>query len=215
MLDKLHKIFPMLEDGLLLEVFQNGTSRNLHNSEILFSTGSKINYSFIVLEGSLRVLRENEEGKEHYLYHIYAGEICAMSVSCCMNNSVSKVKVISESNAKIITIPTFMIEKWMVKYDSWKKFIIKTYDFRFENMLEAIDSIAFYKMDARVLKYLYDKSQASASSTLDITHQEIAYELNSTRVVISRLLKQLEHKNILQLRRNKIILSRGSLSKEK
>lgn len=213
MLEKLQKILPQLEANLLHEMEQNGTLRKLDKEEILFSAGHEVSDFPIVLSGSLRILREDGEGNEHYLYHIFAGETCAMSLTCCMSNKPSKVKIIAEDDSEIAIIPTFLMDQWVSKYSSWKSFVTRTYNFRFDDLLETIDSIAFSNMDDRLLKYLYDKSLAIASSTLPVTHQGIAYELNTTRVVISRLLKQLENKGLLKLGRNKIILAKGSLSK--
>lgn len=213
MLEQLKKLLPLLEVGLLQEMDQNGFLKKLDKEEILFSAGHEIKDFPLVLSGSLRILREDGEGNEHYLYHIFAGETCAMNLTCCMGNRPSKVKIIAEEDSEIAIIPTFLLEQWITKYSSWKSFVTQTYSYRFDDLLETIDSIAFSNLDERLLKYLYDKSRALASSTLPITHQDIAYELNSTRVVISRLLKQLEKKELLQLGRNKIILAKGSLTK--
>jgi CRP/FNR family transcriptional regulator len=213
MLAKLQKTFIGLEEGLLQEMVQNGSLRKLEKEEILFSAGHRVSDFPLVLSGSLRILREDGEGNEHYLYHIFAGETCAMSLTCCMSNRPSKVKIIAEEDSEIAIIPTFLMDQWMTKFPSWKSFVTQTYNFRFDDLLETIDSIAFANLDQRLLKYLYDKSRAIASSTLPITHQDIAYELNTTRVVISRLLKQLEKKELLKLGRNKIELAKGSLTK--
>lgn len=213
MLARLQKIFPGFEDGLHQEMDQNGFLRKLEKEEILFSAGHQVSDFPLVLTGSLRILREDGDGNEHYLYHLFAGETCAMSLTCCMSNRPSKVKIIAEEDSEIAIIPTFLMDQWMTKYPSWKSFVTQTYNFRFDDLLETIDSIAFTNLDERLLKYLYDKSRAIASSTLPITHQDIAYELNTTRVVISRLLKQLEKKELLKLGRNKIELAKGSLTK--
>jgi len=213
MISRLKKVFPTLEDGLLQDMEDNGHVRKLVKDEILFSAGHTVGDFPMVLSGTLRVLREDGEGNEHYLYHLYPGETCATSLTCCMSNRPSKVKVVAEEDSELALIPTFLMDQWMTKFQSWKNFVSRTYNFRFDDLLETIDSIAFSNMDDRLLKYLYDKSRALATSTLLITHQDIAYELNTTRVVISRLLKQLEKKGLLELGRNKIILSKGSLAK--
>jgi CRP/FNR family transcriptional regulator len=215
MLEKLSKSFPILEKDLLSEMAQNGTFRKLESEELLFSSGHSVDAFPMVLSGTLRIVREDGEGKEHYLYHIYPGESCAMSLTCCMSDRPSKVKIIAEEDSEVAIIPTFLLDKWMDKYPTFKAFVTRTYNFRFDDLLETIDSIAFHNMDERLLKYLYDKSRAIASSTLTVTHQNIAYELNTTRVVISRLLKQLEKDGLLTLGRNKIILGKGSLEKSK
>ncbi|MCK5781174.1 MAG: Crp/Fnr family transcriptional regulator [Flavobacteriales bacterium] len=213
MLEQLQKVFPSLDQNLMVEMVQNGSLKKLDKEEILFSAGHEVSDFPLVLSGSLRILREDGEGNEHYLYHIFAGETCAMSLTCCMSHRPSKVKIVAEDDSEIAIIPTFLMDSWMTKYPSWKSFVTRTYNFRFDDLLETIDSIAFSNMDQRLLKYLYDKSRAIASSTLPVTHQGIAYELNTTRVVISRLLKQLENKGLLKLGRNKIELEKGSLTK--
>lgn len=214
MLDKLIKAFPILEKELLSEMALNGSYKKLIQEEPLFMSGHEVSAFPMVLSGTLRIIREDGEGHEHYLYHIYPGESCAMSLTCCMSDRPSKVKIIAEEESEVAIIPTFLLDQWMDKYPTFKSFVTRTYNFRFDDLLETIDSIAFHNMDERLLKYLYDKSRALATSTLNVTHQNIAYELNTTRVVISRLLKQLERDGLLQLGRNKIILSKGSLEKK-
>ena len=213
MINRLRKSFPMLEDGLITEMDKNGVVRKLEKEEVLFSAGHEVSDFPLVLSGTLRILREDGDGNEHYLYHLFAGETCAMSLTCCMSNKPSKVKIIAEEDSEVAIIPTFLMDQWMTKYVGWKSFVTKSYNLRFEDLLETIDSIAFSNMDQRLLKYLYDKSSAIASNLLPVTHQGIAYELNTTRVVISRLLKQLENEGLLKLGRNKIELSKGNLSR--
>ena len=213
MKEKISHIFPALEEALVTEIVQNSNLKKLDKEEILFSAGHKVSDFPMVLSGSLRILREDGEGNEHYLYHIFAGETCAMSLTWCMSNKPSKVKIIAEEDSDVVIVPTFLMDLWMTKFHTWKSFVTRTYNFRFDDLLETIDSIAFSNMDERLLKYLYDKSRAIAASTLNITHQDIAYELNTTRVVISRLLKQLEKKGLLTLGRNKIELAKGTLAK--
>ena len=153
---------------------------------------------------SIKILREDHEGNELLMYYLNSGDTCAMSLTCCVQNAQSEIKAVCEEEATLIMIPVTYMDEWMIKYKSWKEFVMQTYQNRFKELLETIDSIAFTKLDERLLKHLKEKSENSTSNMLDTTHQEIAYELNSSREVISRLLKQLENKAVIRLHRNKI-----------
>lgn len=152
----------------------------------------------------VKVLREDENGEELLLYFLERGDTCAMTLSCCLGNSISEIKAVAETDAKLIMLPIQKMTEWMQKYRSWQEFILQSYQSRMKEMLEAIDTIAFLKMDERLLKYLQDKAMVNQEEYITTTHQEIAYELHTSRVVISRLLKKLEKEEKIQLHRNRI-----------
>jgi CRP/FNR family transcriptional regulator len=133
-----------------------------------------------------------------------SGDTCAMSLTCCIAKSVSKIRAIADEDTEVIMIPIAKMSLWFSNNDSWRSFILQSYQVRFDEMLETIDTLAFMKMDERLFKYLKDKVKLSASTDLEITHQNIAEDLNTSRVVVSRLLKQLEKDEKIALGRNKI-----------
>jgi CRP/FNR family transcriptional regulator len=156
--------------------------------------------------GAIKVSREDEDGHELFLYYLQGGQTCSMSFTCCMMNKKSEIRTIAEENTKMIGIPIRYVDEWMTKYQSWKNFVMQTYDFRMMELVRTIDSIAFHHMDERLLAYLDKKAKATHSKIINATHQEIAYDLNASREAVSRLLKQLENDGRVKLGRNKIEL---------
>ncbi|MEO9474752.1 MAG: Crp/Fnr family transcriptional regulator [Cyclobacteriaceae bacterium] len=158
----------------------------------------------IVLEGLLRVMRIDENGNEVFLYYLQGGETCAMSITCCLEGKKSIFSVVAENDSILWMIPMSYLDTWVVKYVSFRKFIFNSYQIRFDELLQTVDSIAFMKMDERVYRYLLDKKQALGTYIIQTTHEQIAKELNTSRVVISRLLKQLEREEKIEQYRNRI-----------
>jgi len=151
-------------------------------------------------------MREDETGNELFLYFLSPGQTCSMSFTCCMMNKKSAIRTIAEEDTRFIGIPIKYVDQWMTKYQSWKNFIMLSYDSRMTELVRTIDSIAFQKMDERLITYLQQKSLATQSKTIITTHQAIAQDLNASREAISRLLKQLEQDGQVRLGRNKIDL---------
>ncbi|MCB9045537.1 MAG: Crp/Fnr family transcriptional regulator [Chitinophagales bacterium] len=166
--------------------------------------GQTIRQIPIIIEGSVKVLREDDEGHELLLYYVNANESCAMTFTCCMEHSISEIKAVAEDDVTFMAVPVSVMDSWLVKYPSWKNFVMRTIRVRFNELLNTIDQIAFQKLDDRLVNYLKEKVKATGSSLLNLSHQEIANELASSRVVISRLLKKLENDNKLLLYRNQI-----------
>ena len=205
--DLLTDSFPELkEPGLLRDIENNGKLVCLKADERLIGYGERITSMPLILEGSISVLRRNDQNNEMFLYYLQPGETCAMSLTCCMADKKSQVKAIAEEESKVVMLPVQFMDEWIMRYPSWKTFVMDTYRKRFEELLYVVDSVAFHNMDKRLWQYLWDKSSARNSHTLEVTHQKIAEELNSTREVISRLLKRLEKENKLSLGRNRITL---------
>lgn len=193
-----------LEEGLIKEMLTTGHSRQLMAGAPLISPGTTGSHMPLVISGTLRIMREDEEGKELFLYYLEGGEACAMSISCCMSEHTLGFKALAETNVSLWMVPLNLLNEWMGKYSSFRKFIIDSYQARFDELMHTIDSIAFMNMDERLLKYLLDKKQSSGSYVIDKTHEQIATELNTSRVVISRLLKKLEREEKVELYRNRI-----------
>lgn len=203
----IHQNFPELTDvGLIKEIGEGVKIVRVKTDDKIMDYGAEIRYIPLLISGALKILRLDQDGNELILYYIQAGETCAMSLTCCMTHKKSEIRAVAEEDSEIIMIPSALMDSWMNKYPSWKNFVMSTYRTRFEELLHTIDSIAFHKMDERLWRYLIDKSTINNSHELETTHQRIAEELNSTREVISRLLKQLEKQGKIVLGRNKITL---------
>ncbi|MTI39832.1 Crp/Fnr family transcriptional regulator [Fulvivirga lutimaris] len=192
------------EPALVQEIYDNGRSKKVVAGEVIVKPGQNNNYVPLVLDGVLKVTRHDDDGSEIFLYYLEGGDTCAMSISCCLDNSKSQISASAEEDSTIWMIPIEYLDSWIAKYQSFRRFIFNSYRERFDEMLLAIDSMAFMKMDERLYKYLLDKKQSSGSFEIKKTHEQIAKELNTSRVVISRLLKQLENEEKIEQSRNKI-----------
>ena len=200
------QVFPDIYERSTVEVIlETAKLKKLRADDWMVDIGDPILYMPLLLKGQLRILREDEEGHELLLYYIRPGETCAMSLTCCSGNAVSNVRAVAEEDTELLLLPIQIIDEWTTKYPSFKSFILKTYQKRFEELLNTIDSIAFHNLDDRLTQLLKQKSEKEGSE-LKTTHQELANQLNSSREVISRLLKQMERKGKIQMGRNKITL---------
>jgi CRP/FNR family transcriptional regulator len=191
--------------NLLGEIKKFARVKHVAQDETLITPGEKIFFVPIVRKGVLRIVRQGDDGREVFLYHLYPGQTCAMAINCCQSHKESMIKAIAEDDTEVLQIPVGMVEDWF-KYPEWKTFINSTYSSRFAELLEVIDLIAFHNMDRQVLHYLKERSKASNSRVIQITHQQIADELHTHREAISRLLRTMEQKDMLRLGRNSIEL---------
>ncbi|WP_166964701.1 Crp/Fnr family transcriptional regulator [Yeosuana marina] len=198
------KFNQILDEDLLKEIFESGIYKEFKKDDIIIDINQPLNYIPLLLTGTIKILREDNHGNELLLYFLESGDTCAMSLTCCLKTSKSNIRAVAESDSSLVLIPTSKIHYWFQTNDSWRNFILEAYQIRFNEMLETIDTLAFMKMDERVYKYLIDKVKLSASTDLGIKHNDIAEDLNTSRVVISRILKQLENEKKIKLSRNKI-----------
>lgn len=194
----------LFERELLEEINQVGTFKEIPEGFKLIEIGDYIRSMPLLISGAIKVIREDSEGDELLLYFLERGDTCAMTLSCCIGQTKSEIRAVAELDTKLVMIPIQKMEEWTGKYRSWRNFVFESYHNRLMEMLEAIDSIAFMKMDERLLKYLGDKVKIAQDKMVHTTHQEIAYELHTSRVVISRLLKNLENLGKIKLHRNNI-----------
>ena len=160
----------------------------------------------LILKGSLKILTEDDEGKELLLYYLEVGDTCAITLTLDTHGKKSKIRAIAEEYVEILFLPVDRVDEWMVKYKKWRHFIMETYNYRLNEMLEAVDTLAFQNMEERLLKYLRDKSMVTSDNEIHNTHAQIANNLNSSRVVISRILAKLEINGRIKYSRNKIEL---------
>jgi CRP/FNR family transcriptional regulator len=196
----------LLEPELIVEMGEVGRIRETTSDEIIMHVGDELKMIPIVLSGSIKVSRENDEGNELLLYYIEGGDTCAMTLQCCVHKIDSHIKATSMEPSLLMMFPVAKMEDWMDKYKSWREYILQNYHTRLTELMETIDAMAFMRLDERLLKYLTDQAKLLGTLELNHTHQQIADDLHSSRVVISRLLKQLENKGIIEIHRNKLIL---------
>ena len=196
----------LFEEELLSEILTVGEYKKVPEGQELIDIGSSIKFMPLIISGAIKILREDENGDELVLYFIEQGDTCAMTITCCIGQSKSKIRAVAEVETILLMIPVQKIGEWMNTYQSWQSFILQSYHERMQELLEAIDTIAFLNMDERLLKYLKDKAMINRSEVIHATHKEIANDLHTSRVVVSRLLKALEIKQESQLNRNQITL---------
>jgi CRP/FNR family transcriptional regulator len=196
----------LFEEKLLQEISEIGTYKKVNEGDKLIEVGQYIKAMPLLISGAIKILRDDDDGDELLLYFLEKGNTCAMTLSCCIGQSKSEIRAIAELDTELIMIPVSKMEEWTVQYKSWRDFVFQSYHNRLMELLTTIDNIAFLKMDERLIKYLKDKSTITKSNTIKSTHQDIAFELHTSRVVISRLLKTLENQNKISLNRNSITL---------
>jgi CRP/FNR family transcriptional regulator len=194
----------IFEEALLDEIAKVAVFKEFKADDYLIEIGDYIKTMPLLLTGAIKILREDENGDELLLYFLERGDTCAMTLTCCMGQSKSRIRAIAETNGTMLMIPVEKMEEWLTKYKTWRNFVFDSYNVRLNEMLEAIDTLAFMNLDERLYKYLTDKAKVIGDTEIKNTHQEIAYEMHTSRVVISRLLKALELKGKIKLHRNKI-----------
>ncbi|MFY8067105.1 MAG: Crp/Fnr family transcriptional regulator [Flavobacterium sp.] len=194
----------IFEEALLDEIAKVAVYKEFKADDYLIEIGDYIKTMPLLLTGAIKILREDENGDELLLYFLERGDTCAMTLTCCMGQSKSRIRAIAETDGAMLMIPVEKMEEWLTKYKTWRNFVFDSYNVRLNEMLEAIDTLAFMNLDERLYKYLTDKAKVIGDTEIKNTHQEIAYEMHTSRVVISRLLKALELNGKIKLHRNKI-----------
>lgn len=194
----------LFEDKLLDEIEAVGVCRKVKQGEILMDIGQRITAMPLLFSGAIKIMREDENGDELILYFIEKGDTCAMTFSCCMGTGKSEIRAVAEVETELLMIPIEKMEEWLSRYSSWRQFILDSYHTRLSELMETVDTLAFMKMDERLFKYLRDKAMVTHDDMIYATHQQVAHDLHTSRVVISRLLKQMEKEGKIELHRNQI-----------
>ena len=192
------------EEPLLEEIASVGVLREVAAGEKLLEIGEYIKGMPLLLAGVIKILREDQDGDELLLYYLEQGDTCSMTMSCCMGQTRSEIRAVAETDARLIMVPVRKMEEWTARYRSWRTFVFESYNQRLNELFLTIDSIAFMNMDERLAAYLREKIRIGNDPIIRNTHREIAYDLHSSRVVISRLLKKLERMGKIELHRNHI-----------
>lgn len=206
MLSLSEKLKHLLEPKLINEIVETGKIMSFHEGDVIIDYNKNIKFMPLVISGTIRVMRKDEEDREILLYYLSSNESCAMAYTCCMEARKSEIKAIAEDNVEILAIPHEKLDEWLIKYPSWKSYVFNSFTQRFNELLKSIESIAFHKLDERLVLYLKNKSKITGKSSIQLSHNQIAEEMGTSRVVISRLLKQLENDKKLLLYRNEIKL---------
>ncbi len=201
--------FKLVFEPELLDIIEKtGHLITVKSGDTIMDIGQIVRTMPLIISGTVKVSRVDEEGRELLLYYVNSNESCAMTFTCCMQHQPSEIKAVAEEEVSLIALPVSVMDDWLIKYPSWKNFVMNTIRNRFNELLKAIDQIAFQNMDQRLIHYLKEKSKATGSALINLSHEQIAQELATSRVVISRLLKKLENDKKLLLYRNQIKLLR-------
>lgn len=193
----------LFQKELVEQILTSATAKTFKEGRVLIDYGRYVNFIPLVVEGSIKIIREDQNGHELFLYYLGEGDTCAFSLSCCMNHKKSEIKAITETDATVLMVPLELMDQWM-EYSTWREFVFSSYQNRFDELLQALDSVAFMKLDERLYNYLLDIKQNTGDYAITRTHQQIADDLNTSRVVISRILKKLTDEDKIEMYRNKI-----------
>lgn len=201
---QLQTIFPQFDEELLAHLESIGQVTTFEEGSMLMRPGQYFKNSLLILDGRVKLYREGDDGAEFFLYYLEQGSACALSMICAARNETSVIKAKAISPVKALTIPIQYMDGLMREHRQWYYFVLETYRSRFEELLEVIDQVAFHSMDQKLEFYLKRQFDSFKSNKITITHQEIADDLNSSREVISRLLKKMESQNRINVSRNEI-----------
>ncbi len=196
----------IFNEELINEICYNGHLKNFDSDETIMNIGDEMKHFPLIVSGTLKILTEDSEGKELLLYYLEMGDTCAVTLTLDIHGKKSKIRAIADEPTEVLFLPMAKVDEWMEKYKEWRHFIMDTYNYRMSEMLEAIDNLAFHNMEDRLLKYLRDKAMVSGSKEIHGTHAQIANDLHSSRVVISRMLGKLEKDGLVKHSRNKVEL---------
>lgn len=203
MIEELNKYYGyQFEPALIEEINRVATYLEVPEGKDLIKPGQYIKSMPLLLKGSIKVMRPDNDGEELLLYHLDEGDTCAMTMTCCVDNTKSEIHAVSETPSTLLMIPINKIEEWSSKYKTWRNYVFKSYHARMMELLESIDNIAFNNMDHRLENYLNNKVSILNSKHIYTTHKEIASDLHTSRVVISRLLKKMENNKKIKLHRS-------------
>jgi CRP/FNR family transcriptional regulator len=198
------KSFPFFESKLRDMITEKGILKSIEEGETLIEEDQYIRSFPIVLEGLIRVTRMDESGNELLLYYLRSGEVCTVSLSCCVDRAKSRVRAVAEEHSTVIALPVELLDSWMSDFQTWKEYVMVSMRKRFDELLNTLDSVAFLKMDERLERFFKDRFKSTGSTIFTGSHQDIASSLSTSREVISRLLKQMENKNLISMSRNRI-----------
>lgn len=197
----------LFEDELLVEMANIGQLVSFKENEILIDLDQTISHMPLLLNGAIRIMRDDDNDGELLLYYLEKGDTCAMTMTCCLGTKKSNIRATAETAGEMIMIPVQKMDEWLAKYPTWRAFVFNSYQDRLDEMMRSIDNLAFNDSKGRLKNYLIESASVNKSRVVNKTHSEIAYEMNTSRVVISRLLKALENEGFLMQQRNSISIN--------
>ncbi len=187
------------------EVFDNAKFLSVKKGDVIVKEGQYVKFLPIVLEGTIRVYQQKED-REILLYHVRAEETCTMSLAAAYFNNKSSSHGVAIEATEMLIFPSEMITKWQLKYPSWNKYVMRMFRSRYDELINSFEKIAFENINVRVIEYLRKKCETESTNKIHISHQNLALDIGTTRVVISRILKQYERENKIKLFRGVIQL---------
>lgn len=204
---EIHRYFPdFVEPELVREIAELGRVHHFREGEVIMDYGQYVRMLPLIIDGSIKISRQAAEGGELFLYYLTRGESCTMTFTCCLSDKVSEIRAVAEEDTTLLGLPQGKLDEWLMRYKSWKNFVMLAYDQRMQELINTVDQVAFQQLDERLLDYLQRRSGLREDATVRATHQQIAADLNVSREAVSRLLKTLERRGIIELGRNQIRL---------
>lgn len=200
--EKIKELFPSFEPELVDSMSENADIKEFQAGQLMMKTGQNIRSTMLITRGLVKIFREDADGNEFFMYYLQPGQACALSMICATRQETSQIMARAMTDAESISIPLEYMDKWMTQYKSWYHFVLESYRSRFEELLITVDHIAFRNMDERLLFYLKKQKETVKSNRLYLSNTEIASDLNSSREVISRLMKKLADRQLIRIDRN-------------
>lgn len=200
--EKIRSLFPSFERELVGSMSKQADVKEFQAGQLMMKTGQNIRSTLLIIHGLVKIFREDEDGNEFFMYYLQPGQACALSMICATKQETSQIMARAMTDTESISIPLEYMDKWMTQYKSWYHFVLESYRSRFEELLITVDHIAFRNMDERLLFYLKKQQETLKSNWLYLSNTEIASDLNSSREVISRLMKKLSDRQIIRLDKN-------------
>jgi len=200
--EKIRSLFPSFERELVGSMSKQADVKEFQAGQLMMKTGQNIRSTLLIIHGLVKIFREDEDGNEFFMYYLQPGQACALSMICATKQETSQIMARAMTDTESISIPLEYMDKWMTQYKSWYHFVLESYRSRFEELLITVDHIAFRNMDERLLFYLKKQQETLKSNRLYLSNTEIASDLNSSREVISRLMKKLSDRQIIRLDKN-------------
>lgn len=196
----------LFEEELIDEMVQIGQIRSFEENEILIDLNQTISHMPLLLHGAIRIMRDDDNDGELLLYYLEKGDTCALTMTCCLGTKTSNIRATAETDGEMLMIPVQKMDEWLAKYATWRAFVFNSYQDRLDEMMRSIDNLAFNDSKGRLKNYLIEVASVNKTRTVNKTHAEIAYEMNTSRVVISRLIKALENEGFIKQQRNSITI---------
>ena len=196
---QLRKSFPSFDQTELIDwLSSQGMEKEFEAGSVLMRVGGAVRYIPLVLSGSIKVSRQEAEGREILLYYIRPGETCAMTLSACYRGESSRITAVTQESSRLFLLPAHLVHEATRKFPAWQRFAFESFGFRYEELLQTVESVVFQQLDQRLKRYLLEKSATMNTTRLQISQQQIADDLNASREIISRLIKQFESKGFLR-----------------